>query len=194
MAAHEHLNGWPDLPRDGVELPELPPRPTPTDHARAYGTTVVLWSRLWPRVVDALEWLRGVWLGARGEVAALRDEIGALRDELRVGFDELRKRPSGRPRAQLPSIAAEQTIGGGIRLEGQAWEAVQRRLGELEEEVEEQQRARELAEAEARGATKAVETIEKARESRQKRITFGLAVAGAGGALLSWIATHFLHL
>lgn len=175
------------LEREPLELPTLPPRPTPQDHARAYGTTLVLWSRLWPRIVDALEWLRGAVMATRSDAERMHREL----------LEEIRKARTPSMRPKLPSMSAfgpEQTAGGGIHIQGEAWIALQRQVADFDEAIERLEREKLEAQAETRGAKMALESVEKTWKGRRDLVLFILAVLVPLAGLGSWLLTHFLHL
>ncbi len=187
MSANGRDDGWPFLEREPLELPTLPPRPTPQDHSRAYGTTLVLWSRLWPRVVDALEWLRGAVMATRGDLEKMNREL----------LEEIRKARTPSVRPKLPSMSAfapEQTAGGGIHIQGEAWIALQRQVQDFDEAIERLEREKIEAQAETRGAKTALAELERTWKGRRDVVLFVLALLVPLAGLASWVLTHFLHL
>jgi hypothetical protein len=58
VSEHPRENGWPELPAIPPPLPDLPEHPTSVDLARAYATTLLVFAQLWPRTVQALEYLK----------------------------------------------------------------------------------------------------------------------------------------
>lgn len=91
MALREVPRDWPDgLTSELPPIPELTDRASYPELARILGTVVVRDRQLWPKIVHALEWLRGRAIAedsaaARAEAAAARAEAGveALRAEIR---------------------------------------------------------------------------------------------------------------
>jgi hypothetical protein len=65
--AYGNGGDWPErLRAEPIQLPELSEHPTERELARAYGSVVVAWAHQWPIVVEALQWLYGAAMGARG--------------------------------------------------------------------------------------------------------------------------------
>jgi hypothetical protein len=94
----------------------------------------------------------------------------------------------GRPR--LPTLSEynpDLTPAGGIRVSPEAWEAVQRRIHEQDED-------RKLADAHAAGARQALAELAAQNDRFRKRITFVIAVGSPTLAALAWLATHLFHL
>lgn len=182
--------GFPELEREPIALDEMPDRATPLELARAYGTIAVSWHRLWPQVVDALNWLHGAWIAVDAKYERIHEELREIHEELRK-----RNTPSMRPRMpSLSSFGPESTIGGGVRFEAPAWEALQRQVAELEDQVEDAQRQKIASEAEARGAQSAISALNSASDRRQRKVLFWISVAGAAGTAIGFIVQHFLHL
>lgn len=78
-------NGWPErLRAEPVPLPELPDHPTPAELARAYGTVVVLWSRHWPMLVEAFQWLYGVFIGRAAAIDTIDERLARIELQLVV--------------------------------------------------------------------------------------------------------------
>ncbi len=174
-------NGFPHLERDPAPIPELPDHPTPLELARAYGSVTLAWYRQWPRIVDALQFLYGAVMGAKGEAEAARREAHAAR-------------LAAQGRALLPSMHEynpDLTPAGGIRVSPDAWTALQHRLAELDA-------ARKTAEDESRGAQKALEKVEERQKKRRDSLLlwgtllspFVLAALTGLGVLIA----HWLHL
>lgn len=57
MSAHMN-GGWPELPPIPPAIEDLPPNATPIQVMRALGSTLIMFGQLWPRVVQALEYLK----------------------------------------------------------------------------------------------------------------------------------------
>jgi len=200
-------DGWPKLDREGPPIERLTPHASYPELARVYATIVVRWRQTdWPKVVDALEWLHGAVWGMREQIhrdleawrQALVQEQRAHLEELRGSLQaELAKRPpSVRPPPRAPDMdqfRPEQTIGGGIRVTDEAWQAVQAKLGELLEDKEEADRLRDIAQAEARGAQAALAQLATAGEKRWISVLRWLTVLGAICGLLAWLIAHIWH-
>lgn len=59
MSLPPHMNGgWPELPPIPPPIEDLPEHPTTSQVLRALGSTLLMFGQLWPRTVQALEWLR----------------------------------------------------------------------------------------------------------------------------------------
>lgn len=85
------LNGsdWPEL-AVSIDLP--PPKDHYTEHemAQNYATLAVHHGILWPRVVAALEYLRGHLIGAKGEAASARAAVEGVKASLEAHTKEVR--------------------------------------------------------------------------------------------------------
>jgi hypothetical protein len=51
--------GWPDLPAVPPPIERFPDNPTAGQAIKILGSTLIMFGQLWPRVVQALEYLRG---------------------------------------------------------------------------------------------------------------------------------------
>jgi hypothetical protein len=196
MAAQEDPRGFPVLDRDEMTLDELPPRPSPLQLAQFYASIVALWYRQWPRVVDALHWLRDTH--ARAHVAheenrdAVISEIRELREQL-VRTGQMRK-----PLPSLSNLGAEITHNGTVRLPPEAFEAIQTKLAELEAKATAAENQEKLEKARAEGATAALATVTQAAAARNalfwRWLPIALTVLGLVGAFVGWLLTHVFKL
>jgi hypothetical protein len=60
MSDHQHLNGaWPDLSAVPPPIEAPPENATPMQLARSFATTIFAFGQLWPKIVHALEFLKG---------------------------------------------------------------------------------------------------------------------------------------
>lgn len=83
MSAYAN-GGWPELPPVPPPIEDLPPNATPPQIMRALGSTLLMFAQLWPRVVQALEYLR------RGQVT-LQEGQKRLEDAQRVSPPPMRE-------------------------------------------------------------------------------------------------------
>lgn len=81
MSMPPYVNGgWPELPPVPPPIEDLPPNATPLQVMRALGSTLLMFGQLWPRTVQALEYLRAGLM--RVESAQKHPELPPMRAQL----------------------------------------------------------------------------------------------------------------
>jgi hypothetical protein len=189
------LNGdWPDL-AVSVDLPQPKPYYTDRELAQTYATLAVHHGILWPRVVHALEYLRGHLIGMRGEVSTTAKEVKLLREALQ---GQIAAAALGLPkyRPEAPStVDAVESIKTKISGEfqkiaresiGPKVEAEPQRLLQIVDKAVTEEMAKREAVRKAAEAAAELQAFKDARERRKKTIrkaagAFVLAVATAAG-------------
>lgn len=201
VASRESLNGdvWPELPSSTPDLPKLEARPTPLELAQAYATLAVHHGQLWPRVVLALEYLRGHLIGAKGEAAKASDEVRKLREELQgQRLSRELGLPSIRPEAPSSVDMAESIktkVSGAFEriakeTKGPHLEADPKRLAAVVGAAVDEELARREAKKKADDNAIRLAAIDDAAKARKKNlkkiILAGLIAFATAGGTWSW--------
>lgn len=89
MSAAPNGHGeWPtefrrDLEREPPEKPEIPLNASPMQLARILGSLIIAWHPVWRAMLGALEFLRGMLIGAKGSAESAATLAREARDEAR---------------------------------------------------------------------------------------------------------------
>lgn len=104
MVAKDHMNGgWPELPPVPPPIDDLPPNPSTQQVMRALGSTLLMFGQLWPRVVQALEYLRArvdrpqTLPPMRERLASSADLAKAVGLDVAQAFEREQRNPSTPP-------------------------------------------------------------------------------------------------
>lgn len=106
-----HMNGgWPELPAVQPEIEELSENPTPSQILKALGSTLLMFGQLWPRTVQALNWLKGsverieqrldaapALPPMRAQLASSTDLAKAVGHDVAQAFEREQRNPSTPP-------------------------------------------------------------------------------------------------
>lgn len=201
MTAHERGNGRDPILSPVPERPRWAEAPRPRqgasweELARCYATLAASHDKHLPALYNESSEVRAA-INLMPQylqpiiTAAVREAIDGVRVQ---GLPPVR-----RPLPSLSEYGVEDTDGGGTRIPPEAWDAIQKRVADLDAAVADAEHAKELADARAAGSKEALEAIEKASDKRRGKVAFwvgtGIAIAGAVGGVIGWLATHVLHL
>jgi hypothetical protein len=143
---------WPRLVREASDLP--PPRQTPTPYelATQYAALASAYYQQWPKVVDALEWLRAEmqWLRVQFEEGAMRPRAPSLQEieekideRIDEGVEKLEEAVTGRLPA-MPALTSERVRALAAE-EIKEHEDAKKRAEQAQRDAEEKARKSELA-------------------------------------------------
>ncbi len=209
-ARAEDVNGeWPDLPKVPPPIEELGDNPTNTALLKALGTTLFAWGHVWPRAVQALEYLRR-WTEqhdrdhGQGTVPPMRDRFDSthkaastVAGDVARAYEAELKNPSTPP---IPSPQKLETLVdqrvaieiARIKLEEDAakWHAVDAERKAAEEErllaakkTAEEKRRRDVAD----------EALARFNQRQKSKATWKALGAGAVALFttIGWLLEHF---
>jgi hypothetical protein len=200
----QHSNGdWPDFAAT-IDLPPPKPRYSYEELAGNYATVTLQWGALWPRVIHALEYLRGHLIGAKADAGAARDGVAALQREMKLLREAVQGQAAAKELGLGPVQSASQIdsqvaavtkrISGELHKvvsesPGPKIEAEPDRIIRIVEKVLEEDAAKKLAIANA-ARLSAIDDAQKVEAERKKKLRqkmiamfLGAIAAGAG----SWI-------
>jgi len=193
----QQLNGsdWPDL-AVSLDLPAPKDHYSPQELAQTYATLAVHHGILWPRVVSALEYLRGHLIGVRGEFATVGKEVKLLREALqgqiasaKLGLPPMR--PEAPSAVTMVDSITKKVSGEFERIakesQGPYVEADPKRLLKVVEAAVADEIAKKEAARRAAEDAAALETFKEAARARKKFLrkvagAFAIAVATAAGS------------
>ena len=182
MSGIPHMNGgWPDLPPVPPPIEELPPNPTASQVLRVLGSTLLMFGQLWPRTVQALEYLRSGLMRVeaaqqsmppmREPLASSNDLAKAIGHDVAQEFEREQRNPSTPPPngATVAEIVRERVQHELLKVKADALQKAE------EQRQADEQEKRALAAINAKARTKAFWTAVTAAITTVAAVIYALA-------------------